>query len=385
MSSTTPHLFDRPRWMLGMGLFASGIALGASLLFVFLVLPLFALPDPLHAARTMMVAALLAWPAALLYLSVPRLLDRYDPEPWYALFGCVLWGAIFASGVSLAINTTMSTLIARFTGETHADAIAAMFVAPIVEETTKGLGVLGVFWFLRKEFDGLIDGLLYATFTAFGFAAVENVIYYARAATEGGAAGLTGTFFVRGLLSPWAHPVYTIMTGLGIGWARETTHPVMRWAAPVLGYAAAVLLHATWNGLATLAPITPLPLLLSLPFWGLLLAGYLTLLWRLSQRRARILREHLRDEVALGNLHPEEVNLVTSVWGLRRARRMWGPDGEALVRTAARLGMHKWHLARAAYTGRQTLSAPLVGTLRNRLTELRTRIASRQRAAAPGM
>ena len=38
--------------------------------------------------------------------------------------------------------------------------------------------MLGAFYFLRKEFDGVVDGIIYATFCALGFAAVENISYY---------------------------------------------------------------------------------------------------------------------------------------------------------------------------------------------------------------
>ena len=57
--------------------------------------------------------------------------------------------------------------------------VGACISAPFVEEAMKGLAVFGVFYFLRREFDGVVDGVIYATFAALGFAAVENIIYYA--------------------------------------------------------------------------------------------------------------------------------------------------------------------------------------------------------------
>ena len=45
----------------------------------------------------------------------------------------------------------------------------------------KGMAVFGVFFFLKREFDGVVDGVIYATFAALGFAATENIIYYANA------------------------------------------------------------------------------------------------------------------------------------------------------------------------------------------------------------
>ncbi len=369
---------DRSRRQLGLLLFAAGVGLGVVLDLLLLLLPALASPKPLRTLGIMGLSAALAFPAAALYLTVPRLLDRYDPEPLYALLGCLLWGATFATGVSAAVNSAVEALAASLLGADGGEALAAVLSAPFVEEATKGLAVLGVFWFLHREFDGYIDGVLYATFTAVGFAAVENVLYYAKGAASAGGMGLAATFYMRGILSPWAHPVFTSVTGLGIGWARERRHPAARWLGPVLGYAGAVTLHAAWNGLATLsAAVSPLPFLLALPLWLLLVAGYLLLLWRLAARRARILRSYLQDEVALGHLSAEEVDLVASSFGLQRARRRWGSEGEELLRAAARLAMHKWHLSRAMAAQRSTLSGQLVGPLRQRVAELKARIAAR--------
>ena len=77
---------EKRKRALGLALFWIGTLLGA-----LLALQLFVVP-PLQAGdvkelRAMLTGALLAVPAGLVYLTVPRLLDRYDPEPWYALSG----------------------------------------------------------------------------------------------------------------------------------------------------------------------------------------------------------------------------------------------------------------------------------------------------------
>jgi hypothetical protein len=63
----------------------------------------------------------------------------------------------------------------------------------------------------------------------------------------GGLAGVTSTFVVRCLFSPFAHPLFTAFTGIGVGLAVTTRRPVVRWLAPLGGYCCAVLAHATWN------------------------------------------------------------------------------------------------------------------------------------------
>ena len=84
------------------------------------------------------------------------------------------------------------------------EVIGACVSAPLVEEFWKGLAVFGIFFFLRREFDGVVDGIIYGTFAALGFAATENVMYYSRAQLtetlshhEG---ALATTFVLRGVL-----------------------------------------------------------------------------------------------------------------------------------------------------------------------------------------
>src|SRR5690606_32421157 len=139
----------------------------------------------------MCLGAALAFPAGLMYLTVPRLLDRYDPEPWYALVGCLLWGGIAACGFSAVTNTAVQEVVGALVGASTGGLVSAVVSAPLVEEFWKAIGVLGVFYFRRREFDGVVDGIIYATFVALGFATVENVIYYGRAA---GSEALAATF-----------------------------------------------------------------------------------------------------------------------------------------------------------------------------------------------
>ena len=73
----------------------------------------------------------------------------------------------------------------------------------------------------RREFDGITDGMVYAGVTAAGFAFTENIQYLATAYTEGGGEALTATFVARCLLSPFAHPMFTVLTGVGIGRRRD--------------------------------------------------------------------------------------------------------------------------------------------------------------------
>ena len=60
--------------------------------------------------------------------------------------------------------------------------------------------------------------------------------------------GITTTFVLRCLFSPFAHPLFTAFTGIGVGLAVTSRRPLVRWFAPLLGYLVAVLAHGLWNG-----------------------------------------------------------------------------------------------------------------------------------------
>src|SRR5579871_5128567 len=138
-------------------------------------------PDPEAQYEAMGIGALCAIPPLAIYLWIPRLIDRYDPEPWWALALVLGWGAVAACGVACTINTGVDVAATAIGGKEFGEVAGACISAPIVEEGMKGLAVLGVFYFLKREFDGVVDGVIYATFAALGFAATENVIYYANA------------------------------------------------------------------------------------------------------------------------------------------------------------------------------------------------------------
>jgi RsiW-degrading membrane proteinase PrsW (M82 family) len=359
------------------GLFMLGGA--AALVFLFLLTPL-ASDDPGSEYAAMGVGALCALPPLAIYLWIPRLIDRFDPEPWWALALVLGWGAIAACGVAATVNTGVEMIVSALAGHDVAEIVGACVSAPIVEEGMKGLAVFGVFYFLRREFDGVVDGVIYATFAALGFAAVENIIYYGAAAkADAGGDALAATFVLRGILAPWGHPLYTSMTGIGFGISRETNKTWLKWLAPLGGYCAAMFLHCVWNTAATLSGFL---MILMLPLWFLFVASFLGILIWLVVRKGRIIRAHLQDEVLIGNLTPDELDLVCSPVGGIRATFAWGgAPGRRFVRTAARLGLSKWHAGRAAAGRKVTVSADWIVPLRHELFELRnamSRALSRQ-------
>ncbi|WP_437573655.1 PrsW family glutamic-type intramembrane protease [Sorangium sp. So ce887] len=367
---------DRRRRIAGLWLWANGIIAGAVLNVIFTLFGVIESGGSMLSA--MLVGALFAFPPLVLYLFVPMVIDRYDPEPWWCLLMAFLWGALAATGFSILINTGVHVGVSSNFGEPVGELVSASVSAPFAEELFKGLGVFGFFYFLRREFDGIVDGIIYATFCALGFAAVENVLYYARASMQGSDV-LAGTFVLRGVFTPWLHPLFTSMTGIGFGLARESSKTWVRVAAPIGGYLLGVALHAVWNFLPTALGRAMGDLFMPwLLLWLCFVASFFGIIVALVVRKGWVIRDHLRDEVALGMLTQDELELVCSPIGRLRCTLGWrGATGRSFIRAGARLALSKWHTARAMEGRNRTLSADFIGPLRHEIAQLRQELRTR--------
>jgi RsiW-degrading membrane proteinase PrsW (M82 family) len=375
---------ERRRRALGIGLWAAGIAAGVVLNALFTVLEVQGASHPDRQLSALATGASLALPSLLVYLLFPLVIDRFDPEPWWCLAMAFLWGAVAATGLSSALEAGVEAALRSGVGAERADLVTRVAAAPLVEELAKGAVVLGMFRFLRREFDGIVDGIIYAIFCALGFAAVENVFYYANAALRGDAT-LRELVLLRGVLAPWGHPLYASMVGIGVGIARESTRRSVRIAAPIAGLFVGAALHAIWNAvpavLGMTAGLDPARAsriyTFTLGVWASFVAAFSLLVVALVARKGRIIRAHLADEVLFGTLTEDEVSLACSPIGGLRARVWRGRAGAALVRIAARLALSKWHTARAARGERRTISADHIAPLRRRLARLRAELMAR--------
>ena len=111
-------------------------------------------------------------------------LDRFEAEPWRYLATAFLYGAFGSTLAALVLNSLGGFVLMGYTDAESANVLSAVFIAPLTEETFKGLFLLVMWWFMRKEFNGLTDGIVYAGIVAAGFAFTENIIYFGRAFAE---------------------------------------------------------------------------------------------------------------------------------------------------------------------------------------------------------
>ena len=258
-------------------------------------------------------------------------LDRYEPEPVKYLAFCFGWGAAVATGVALVVNTQASNL---FTKVGLPDGLVAVLVAPFIEESMKALGPVLLFIFVRRTFSGPLDGIVYCGLSATGFAMVENILYlggfgYAKNAQESGAlAGVKAVlliFFLRIVITGFAHPLFTGMTGIGLGVAARAADRRIRWSAPVAGLLVAMMVHGTWNLMLTVAGDTEEPLVLLYGYFAVMVPIFFGMvgftLW-LRGGEGRLTERVLGEYARAGWLSPPEVATMATL-GRRLAARRW--------------------------------------------------------------
>ncbi len=260
-------------------------------------------------------------------------LDRYEPEPRSLLVAGLLWGAFVATAAALVFQG-----IGMAGGASDTESLSIL--APVSEELTKGAFLVLLLWWRRHELDGVLDGIVYAGMVGIGFAFTENILYLAAAydGTDGlgpgGTEALTGTFILRCIVSPFAHPFFTAFVGVGVGLAVASRGMARRVLLPVLGYVAAVLAHSLWNT-ATLSGTDNFLVL----YGTLMLPAFLGFVaFALYRRRSErgMMRAALEDAAARGLIPATDIPWLVDLRARRHARafarRGGGTQGERAMR-----------------------------------------------------
>ncbi len=258
-------------------------------------------------------------------------LDRYEPEPVWYLAIAFGWGASVATGTALFVNTQASE---QFDRHGLPAALVAVFVAPFIEELMKFLGPLLILLIWRREFSGITDGIVYCGLSATGFAMVENILYLGNHAYRAGAEQYgpnTGTFLLitafilRIVLSGFAHPLFTSVSGIGLGIAARSAERRVRWLAPISGLLIAMMLHGSWNLMTVIAQVTGEALVLLYGYVAVMVPIFLAMVglavW-LRSWEGRLTERMLPVYVRSGWLSPPEVAALGTL-GRRQAARRW--------------------------------------------------------------
>ena len=266
-------------------------------------------------------------------------LDRYEPEPRRLLAAGLLWGGFVATAAALVIQGVGGFLV----GFTDKQSLSV--VAPLSEEASKGVFLLLLLWWRRAELDGILDGIVYAGMVGVGFAFTENILYLAAAwngtdgSGPGGTQAVTMTFVLRCLFSPFAHPLFTAFTGIGVGIAVAARTRTVRFVAPLAGYACAVAAHATWNTSTVYGFDSFVGVYLLLMAPAFVAIGCFAVWSRRSERR--MLTAALGDAAQRGLIPATDIGWVVDLGARRRSRAFAREHGGK----AAERAMRDYHQA----------------------------------------
>jgi RsiW-degrading membrane proteinase PrsW (M82 family) len=165
-------------------------------------------------------------------------MDKNEIEPFWMMLLVFVWGATFAAAASLVFNTMSSQLVGK--------EITATFLGPLVEEMSKTFIVVVLFIAVQKEFNNLLDGLVYGALAGLGFAMTENIFYYVECIAASGFKMGLRLFLSRGITSGFVHPLFTASAGAGLALSQNKTK-VKKSAIISIGFVVAVVLHSLWN------------------------------------------------------------------------------------------------------------------------------------------
>ena len=365
-------------------------------------------PGP-EAARVFLAALALSSLLALLPVLILWYLDRRERESPWLFAAAFLWGGLIATTLALPANTAIILAIGEWLehnaalkemlGPDAALMVGAPLAAPLVEETTKGLGIVLLFWLMRGEFDNVRDGFIYGALVGAGFNWFESALYVQQNFLQYGEASYG---FQIGSRYAWlglaGHAMFSGIFGAALGLARVTRKRLVRYLAPVAGYLLAVLAHA-WNNVLPLlfavvaaqageppptssTPPPPVGLtdalvsasisnaVVFLPF-ALLLAWIIR---RSGKAERKVIAEELADEVGRC-VTPQEYAAVQSD-RVYRTRRIDGRNRQAscaLVNAQNELAFRKRRLRDRGF---DPAADPVVAQWRSQIAELRQRLGT---------
>lgn len=226
-------------------------------------------PDRVLGTACVVVPVLLS----LAWLAFVRRFDRAHPEPMW-LVGVTFAAGAFAAFPAALLEHELSQLspwidpsLASLGGRLSALPLSFVVFTVVVGLTEEGAKLAGaLFATKRREFDEPVDGIVYGVVSSLGFAAAENVRYFAMSRLSAPAV------IARCFLAVPAHMFFGALWGYALG-AQLVTHKRWRVVLALFGAAAA---HGLFDALLAADGTAGFALLLNL----LLASAFVSLIRR---------------------------------------------------------------------------------------------------------
>ncbi len=319
----------------------------------------------------LVVAFFLAFIPAAFFSWFIYWLDRYEKEPKMLLIATFFWGGFIAIIGAVIASIVMDIGIATVL---HDDALTSLasgsITAPVTEEFWKGLAIALVFFLFRKEFDSVLDGIVYGAIAGLGFAATENVLYLFSAFSEGSWGGMFELFFLRVGIFAWGHPFYTAFIGIGFAISRTSKNIGVKLIAPIIGYIFAIFAHSFHNSAVTFVDgLGSFALTILVEWFGwFVMLGFI--IWLISREQG-LLKKHLVEEVNAGAMSAAQYKTSVSFFqfGARIAALSAGTLGDTsrFYQICGELAHKKEQLLKFGEEGNNTA---IIESLRAELTQL---------------
>jgi RsiW-degrading membrane proteinase PrsW (M82 family) len=129
--------------------------------------------------------------------------EKYKKQSWTSIVVVFIWGSTFAIGISIVFEEIVSINLPNFF-------ILSVFIAPLIEEIAKLVGLR----FVKRNIVEFEDGLIYGAVAGFGFAATENLIYGSMYWSQG-LIVILALFYLRTIGTSLLHASSTAISGLG--------------------------------------------------------------------------------------------------------------------------------------------------------------------------
>lgn len=245
----------------------------------------------------------------LIYAALIYWLDRYEQEPMWLLLTAFAWGAIPSIVLAVLLNSLLTPPIDLIINGRLGNMTNISVIAPIIEESLKGIMLFAIYRFWSQEVDTILDGIVYGATIGLGFGMVENFFYFTNEFATGGFEAWRINVFFRAIVFGFNHALFSSMFGIGIAAAILNRSSVIRFTTIVTGWVLAISLHAIHNTVVVLGG--SLILVASIIDWTGVWVIVGIIVWSLREEQGWI-AQYLKEEVALGTLTMRQYEIVNS-------------------------------------------------------------------------